>query len=205
VRLWEDASRAASELSPPGTQISTELLTAYGYRKNANGAAAASEWLKKKIPPGLMNRVALEALNAKHDDLLWSAIHPEPGNQPHIVWITRAAAYALRGATDAQRAQLLAYFRTTDPEPFHKVGRFLLGIATEADVLQTIQSAPDLSLAAYFLGAKAQGEKRFADACEWYRVAIETKEETVGLSLASWALSEWVQTARGISKLESGA
>ena len=57
---------------------------------------------------------------------------------------------------------------------------------------------------AYYLGARAQHEKRFGDASEWYRVAAESGEGTSQRSLAMYMLGEWAELRQGIWRLEAG-
>ena len=200
---WGEAVQVASELRVPGTDDAESLVTRYEYRKKWKGPGEAAEWLKKQIPAGQMNRVGMRALIMKDDDALWDAVQPEPANQPHLVWMSRAASFALRGGSDAHRVALLDYYRKDDPEPFHAGGRCLLGLIDEPEFLATVHTAWDLSFAGYFLGARAQGEQRYRDACDWYRVSIETQQESAPRSFALWALSDWVQTAQGLWKLET--
>ena len=58
---------------------------------------------------------------------------------------------------------------------------------------------------AYYLGARAQHEKRVRDACEWYRVAAESGEGTSQRSLAMYMLGDWAGMRQGIWKPEADA
>ena len=68
------------------------------------------------------------------------------------------------------------------------MGRYLVGLGTEDDMLALAATSRSRSEVAYYLGVRAQHEKRFGDACEWYRVAAESGESTTPRSLAMWAL-----------------
>ena len=68
------------------------------------------------------------------------------------------------------------------------MGRYLVGLGTEDDMLALAAASRSRSEIAYYLGVRAQHEKRFGDACEWYRVAAESGESTTPRSLAMWAL-----------------
>ncbi len=206
ARRWEEALRVSGQFAPSGSERMDLLVLRYEYMKNWKGREAAAGWLKTQIPAGQMNPLSMKALYTKNDDLLWDVIAtPDEKNHPEWVWLFRACAFALRGTDrDPHRADLLAYYAKDDPSPYHVMGRYLLGLASEAEMLALATTHERISEVAYYLGARAQGEKRFRDACEWYRVAAESQEQTSPGTLALYALREWVRTAQGIWKLETG-
>jgi hypothetical protein len=72
--------------------------------------------------------------------------------------------------------------------------------------MSTLVTTPQrLTEVAYYLGARAQSERRFRDACEWFRVSGESPAQSGAGSLALWALSDFAHTPQGIWKLESEA
>jgi hypothetical protein len=201
---WEDALRVADRLSPPGPERMDQLIILYGYMKSWKGREAAAAWLKEKIPPDQRNPLSMKALYTKNDDLLWDVIGtPNPNDHPEWVWLFRAVAFALRGSdTDPHRAELLAYYGRDDRDSYHVMGRYLVGLGSEADMFAL--AASSRSEVAYYFGVRAQSEKRFRDACEWYRVAAESREGTSPRSLALYTLGEWAGMRQGIWKLEAG-
>lgn len=201
---WEQALRVSGQFAPSGSEQMDLLILRYEYTKNWKGREAAAEWLKAQIPAGQLNPLSMKALYSKNDDLLWDVIAtPDPNNHPEWVWLFRACAFALRGTDqDPHRADLLAYFAKDSPAPYHVMGRYLLGLASEAEMFALATTPERISEVAYYLGARAQGDRRFRDACEWYRVAAESREQTSPRTLALYTLSEWVGTPQGIWKLE---
>lgn len=200
---WEEAFLVSSRF-PPGPEKMDRLIQLYEYRKSWKGREDAADWLKAQIPPGQLNPLSMKALYSKNDDLLWDVIvTPEPNNHPEWVWLFRADAFALRGGADSHRTALLGYFGEDGPDPYRAMGRYLIGLKSEQDLLALATTPERLSEVAYYLGARAQGEKRFRDACEWYRVSMETHQNTMTRSLAAYALSEWARTGQGIWKLEA--
>jgi tetratricopeptide (TPR) repeat protein len=200
------ALRAAEVLSPPGPDRMDQLIVLYGYMKAAKGPEAATAWLKEKIPADKRNPLSMKALYTKNDDVLWDVIgKPNPNDHPEWVWIFRAVAFALRGSdADPRRAELLTYYGTDNLDSHHVMGRYLVGLVSERDMFALAPTSPFRSEIAYYLGVRAQREKRFRDACEWYRVAAESGEGTSPRSLALFTLGEWAGMRQGIWKLEAG-
>jgi hypothetical protein len=203
---WEDALRIAERLSPPSPERMDQLIVLYGYIKTGKGREAAAEWLREKIAPDKRNPLSMKALYTKNDDLLWDVIGtPNPNDHPEWVWLFRAVAFALRGSdADPHRAELLDYYGKDKRDPYHVMGRYLVGLAPETDMIALAATSRSRSEIAYYLGARAQREKRFRDACEWYRVAAESGEGTSPRSLALYTLGEWAGMRQGIWKLEAG-
>jgi hypothetical protein len=204
---YEIALRVASQLSPSGHVPMDQLIVQYGYMKSWKGREAAAAWLKAQIPPGELNPLSMKALYTKNDDLLWDVIvTPDEKNHPEWVWLFRACAFALRGKdAEAHRPALLAYYEKPNPDPYHVMGRYLVGLATEADMFALAADPRRRSEIAYYLGARAEGEKRFREACEWYRVAAESAEPTSPRALAIYTLAEWAGTGQGLWKLKTSA
>jgi hypothetical protein len=204
---WEDAMLVAGRLPPPGPDPMDLLISQYGYMKSWKGGTAAAEWLEKRVPAERRNPLSIKALTTKNDDVLWDVIGtPNPSDKAEWVWFYRAVAFALRGSDgDPRQAQLLAYYGKDNPEPPHAMGRYLVGLGAEDEMFALTGNSPSRSELAYSLGARAQHEKRFGDACEWYRVAAESGEGTTPRSLAMYALGDWAAVRQGISQLEADA
>jgi hypothetical protein len=203
---WEDAMRIAERLPPPSPDRMDLLITQYGYMKSWKGGKAAAEWLEERVPPGKRNPLSIKALSTKNDDVLWDVIGtPNPNDKAEWVWFYRAVAFALRGSDgDPHRAELLAYYGKDNPESPHAMGRYLVGLGSEDQMFALAAKSWSRSEVAYYLGARANHEKRFRDACEWYRVAAESGENTSPRSLAMYALGEWAEMRQGIWRLEAG-
>jgi hypothetical protein len=202
---WKQAFEVSSQFSPVGDERVDLLITQYEYMKNWKGRETAANWLKGQFPAGGLNPLSMKALYTKNDDLLWDVIVvPEQGDHPEWVWLFRACASALRGTdADPHRAELLAYYSKGNPDPYHVMGRYLVGLASEADMFALLANPERISEVAYYLGARAQGERRFRDACNWYRVAAEALEATSPRALALHTLGEWAGMRQGIWMLEA--
>jgi hypothetical protein len=198
---WEDAFHVAEQRAPAHNQRYDRFITEYGYRKHWKGPEDAAAWLKEKFSPAERNPLSLNAIYTKNYDVLWDVIEqPEPQNHPEWVWLLRAVAFAQGGAaTDAHRQELADYYSKNASNPFDVMGRRVMGLAPEADVFALAEKGQPRSEVAYYLAAGAQRERKFPDACEWYRVAAESTDGNSPQTLALYTLSDWSGTGQGIS------
>jgi hypothetical protein len=148
----------------------------YAYRKELEGKANALDWLETKIPLRMRNPVSMIAYREKQDELLWEFIgNPTAGSHGEFVWLMRAAVY-LRKPTQnpGHYRQLYRYYKQSPDSHYNIIGRYLLGIASQAEVLALMTHNKAKCEVAYYIGFKAQTERRFIEASNWYRIAIET-------------------------------
>jgi hypothetical protein len=200
----QDAMTVAEQFPVKGSARIDALITRYGYMKAWKGQDAAEAWLRQQVPEGERNPLSMKALYTKNDEVLWDVLQsPEANDHPEWVWLFRACAFALRGKEgDPHRAELLAYYQRSIPDDYHVMGRFLVGLASEAELFELARTPQRSCEVAYYAGARAEGAGRFREACEWYRVAAESHASTSPRTLALRALGEWRTTALGIWKLE---
>jgi hypothetical protein len=203
---WEDALRIASRLSASGADPADSFILQYEFVRGWKGRKAAVDWLQERVTAGRRNPLSIKALYTRNDDVLWDVIGaPNPDDKAEWVWLYRSIAFALRGSDrDPHHEELLAYYGQHNPDPVHVMGRYLVGLGTEDDLRALAAASRSRSEVAYCLGARAQHEKRFGDACEWYRVAAESGEETTSRSLALYTLGNWAETRQGTRQREAG-
>jgi len=181
----ELAFKMVSPLGATGTLAGIMLLTeAYDYLKAWQGKEKALEWLRTAVPPDMplaLDAVAMAAggvagTGEKRYELLWAFIPLKPQHfGADFIWLLRAAVAARLGlSTDPHRDELLKYFGRPAVGPYHQIGRYLLGMISEAEVLSLATDGKKRCEVAYYLGVRAQAEGRYEDASDWYRVSIET-------------------------------
>jgi hypothetical protein len=180
------------------------LIELYGYAKKIKGQEAAIAWLNGKLPAGSRNPISLRALSARKYELLWDVIGtPDPNDKPEWVWLARATASAWMGPDgDAHRAELVSHYSRPSGERHHVIGRYLLGLASEEEFLQAAAQTRERSETAFYLGVRAQSEKRYRDACDWYRVAAESGKGSIHGQLAVGTLEDWVGLGQGLWKID---
>lgn len=201
------AFQAASQIGDRGQLPMESLIAAYDYLKAAKGREAATQWLENRLPPKERNPISLKAFYTGNDDLLWDLISkPEAGEHPEWVWLARAYAVALRPESNAgHRAEVFAYYERDDPDHYHQLGRYALGLITDADayaLATDVRRRPEIATA---LGIRADGEGRIRDACEWYRVSVESPWPSGARTIAMTRLRSWAGTRQGVWRIEREA
>ena len=163
--------------------------------------------MKGRVSNAERNPLSMKAFYSGNDDLLWDLIGvPDPADHPEWVWLFRADALALRPASNADhRAALLEYYRREDPDRTHRIGRYVIGMSSEADVVALGTDVRQRAEIAYALAVRAESEGRIRDACEWYRVAAETPLNSMLRTLAIYRLRSWTGSRQGIWKVERDA
>jgi tetratricopeptide (TPR) repeat protein len=203
--MHDTAFQMASQIRWPG-QGGVEFNTiAYQNLREVKGREAALAWLRPRVPANILNRASMVVFEVKRYELLWDLIeHPE-GDMADFVWVTRAAAAVRTGlAKDPNRGRLLEYYRRPVPGHYHVIGRFLLGLATEDEVLAQATDANRRCEVAFFIGLKAQAEGRYRDASDWYRVTVETSVSNyVEYRWAYHTLYTWLGPYKSLSRLDT--
>lgn len=172
----EFAFRVGSQIKVSSMAILDILVRAYGDLKRARGEDEAIAWLRGKVPAHLRNPLSLFAYSNGRYELLWRLIDdPGQGNHAEAVWLYRAAAHMRQGRPAGPEADTLdAHFAESSDNYYHVLGRFLMGLVSDEEILALSNSAEHRCELAYFLGARAEAAGRNYEAAEWYRVAVET-------------------------------
>lgn len=182
-----------------------EILTdAYRYLKAWRGREVALDWLRKSVPVERLNAFSTVIFWAGEYELLWDLFEkPEQGAGADLVWLMRAAASARLGpGRDPRRDALLRYYGNPGGQYPQAIGRFLLRLTTEREVLGLAANARQRCEIAYYVGLRAQAEGRYVDASDWFRVAIETGQEmTAEYSWAYNTLTRWEGEGKSLSRL----
>lgn len=181
-----------------------------GYRslRAWKGESEALDWLRKQIPVRLFDAWSTVAYDQEEFDLVWElAGDPGRGEHADFVWLMRAAAWVRQGARDDVRRRALAdHYLDPAPGHYHALGRFLLGLETEPAVLALATDPKKRCEIAYYVGLRAQAERRYADASDWYRVTLETGQERNGeYRWAFSALNRWEQAGKSLARLAAEA
>jgi hypothetical protein len=199
-----------------GIGLLTFLVDAYSFEKQARGPEAALTWVRQAITPDLLLPSAMFCYAADQYELLWDlGVTPAHDQNGDFYWLMRAAASVKQGAgKDPHREELLDYY---DPgrhsflkkiwyavfSPGHSyyygIGRFLCGLTDQRHVLELATEPKKRCEIAYYVGLRAQGEGRLADASDWYRISTETGLERNGeYRWAYNALYHWQDQERAL-------
>lgn len=158
------------------------LLRAADALEKVRGVAASREWLAAQLPRPLSDfdarQLALLAFMNGLPQLVWELpAEPKGGeDEAETFWMLRAAAVALQGAdAPAERRDALHrhYASTKSLSHYFALGQYLMGELPESDAAKMVTNNTRACEYPYYFALKATGEKRFADASDWYHVALE--------------------------------
>jgi len=191
---YEMAFEIQSYIMPPASADENITIDSYTYLKQWKGEKEAIQWVKKMIPPQKLNPLSFKALYKGEYNLLWDVIeNPYFKDKPHFVWLFRAAASAKRGMKeDPHYQEVYNYFNKMNNDGYYIMGRYLLGLAPESDMLNIAKDPKMRGDVCYYLGLKAESEGRMQDASEWYRISVDTEEaRSHGAILSQATISGW--------------
>jgi hypothetical protein len=201
------AFQMASQLRSAGMEDMHLRVEAYHFLKLAQGQSKAMEWISNVIPTTGKNPLSMFAFTNNEFELLWDLQNlPEPQDHPEFVWLMRAAASAKMGPDkDPHHDDLVRYYRNSPQGPYDVIGRYLIGLVTEEQILALAIDPKKRCEIAYYIGLRAQGEGRTEDASDWYRVSIETG--LINNGEYRWAyttLNRWNTQGKPLSQVAVG-
>jgi tetratricopeptide (TPR) repeat protein len=202
----------AFDLSAPlfvgGVDGLVDMLRSYGFLESAKSHADAVTWLRSRVPPQLREALSQVAVMDGNDVLLWEVV-PTPDPSRHddhadSVWLFRAFSVA-RGASEAHREEVKRHYAGPPGGRYDVLGRYILGLAKESDVLALAPKAHDACEVAYWLGFGAQTAGHIEEASGWYRVSVETGLSQVWEYRQAYnQLSGWWDAGKALSLIEAG-
>ena len=179
-------------------------VLAYGHLRNWKGREAAIAWARQSIPPELRVPASFLYYRERQYELNWDLLDdPGPTEDGTFAWLMRAAgALQEERDRDPHREQLLAHFRAAGNDPYSVMGKYLVGLADERQMLALVTSPDRRCEVAYYLGVRARSERRYRDATEWFLIARETEQLHEGeYTSALDQLRNWASWQRSLSVL----
>jgi tetratricopeptide (TPR) repeat protein len=182
TRKDDCAFQMVNQLHWGGIGDLTFRIDGYKYLKALKGPGPALEWVRTAIPPSLYNPTTMMAYMADEYNLLWDLVDkPRPGHDEDFAWTMRAAASVKLGpGKDPHRAELVKYCREHPKGYWETISRYLVGLASEEELLAQAKSTQQRCENAYYLGLRAQSEGRLEDASDWYRISVESGLTNMG-------------------------
>jgi tetratricopeptide (TPR) repeat protein len=151
-------------------------MSVYRHLKGWKGETEALIWIKKMLTPSMLKRFMTNCYRDGEIDLLWELFQDgEKGPDAEHLWLLRTGASLRAGALDESRRQaILAYCHQSGGGYYKALTRFLMGLMTEAEVLELATNPRKICELGYYSGLLAQKEGRYEDAADWFRVSLET-------------------------------
>jgi hypothetical protein len=177
----EAAFRMLEVIPEKGERADIVHFTAVRMLRKARGDAAVPAWVQKMfptVPDDRGHHLAMLAFREGIPEVVWDAVPTPKGSDDYaeVTWMLRAAQVALAGteAPASHRAALRDHYAAVQKPTTHtQIGRYLIGEIPEAEAAKLVTNLPASCEVPYYFGVRAQGEKRFGDAADWYRVAVE--------------------------------
>ena len=94
------------------------------------------------------------------------------------------------------------HFANAQPGHYHTIGRYLLGKASEAELLAEAVDQKKSNEIYYFIGLKAKTEGRYRDAADWFWLTMEIG--TMNNGETRWALDQlylWMEKGKSLRLL----
>jgi len=193
----------ARSSEPTGAGGQALPMQAYTSLREWRGDSVAVFWLRQ-LTRGLDGPTAMILYQDNAFEELWS-LEP-PGRQySTFTWLMRAAAAANKPSLGRRhRDELLAYYRRPIRDDYHTMGRHLVGLASESELLALATTPERRCEIAYYLGVRARAEGRPYDAADWFEVSLETRQMREGeLIWSAQQLSAWANQGKTLGVLEA--
>jgi hypothetical protein len=137
------------------------------------GDDVALRWLDARVTGEHRSLLADHAYAQRADELLWRVVEPghDPGRAARV-WLLRSAALLRAREPSPRREEILRYLRSATPSDELVLARYLLGEGNVGTVSALARTPRRRVEAAYYLGLRAQAERRIAEASDWYQFAV---------------------------------
>jgi lipoprotein NlpI len=111
--------------------------------------------------------------DSKEYDLLWTLIKEFDEKDSDIIWLTRASAYIIT-KNQTHKNELIKHYETTQKNHYDKLGAYLMGLKNEKEIIDIINTDKKRCEVSYYLGLKAESNKKYQEASKWYHISILT-------------------------------
>ena len=118
-----------------------------------------------------------------------------PANHREFIWLQKLMAWqAQNKKPDSLADSFSDHYKKDINDPYHFVGRYLLGLMTQNQLLKKIETPKQRCEFSYYLGLAERLKGNFAGATQWYHLCLETLLENNGeFHWATDELFRWAQ------------
>lgn len=174
------------------------LVATYKLLRSWKGKEAARRHLRQRTTPAQAHLLTI-ALRAQglSEEVLEDAGEPGAASTQYreFMWLQKVVAWL-----DEERkiehlgARLQNHYDRDVKDHYHYLGRFLMGHITLDELATHIDGPKQRCAFAYYAGLAARMKSNFAEAANWYHIALETQAE--GVPEFHWARNELLQWTR---------
>jgi hypothetical protein len=190
IAIFRDTAEPETALAL-GKQIDlpAALVDAYteSYKtlKRMRGEAQALGWLAAQLPRDRLAGAANTFYAREADELLWKLLDDPDHQGGSATWLLRATAFVReKHPLFSHRQALVTYFSAHQASADEQLGAALVGLIDDATLLERAKGEADLSRAAYYLGARAEGSRELHEAMRMYQLALCSRQRSPGRALA---------------------
>lgn len=148
------------------------ILEVYYLLGQLKGKDAASQWLKSRVPASQAGKFKPWSVYERKFGLLWDAVPADGQPHPEETWWLRAIGFALEPDNTHQK-ELMGYYKNHSTVLYDHMGRYLLDLEKEQDLLHLAKDGVSQSQISYSIAIRAEGAGRWEDASDWYRICLE--------------------------------
>jgi tetratricopeptide (TPR) repeat protein len=164
--------------------------------KAIDGAEAAAEWIRAKVPDSAALYVVSSAYQDGENDLVlaWATPRPDPAKSIEMLaFMAAAITHARVPESDPRRVALVETVRARGEQPrsLLPVAQYLLGMMDEAAFMKWPYEPEGRAVAAYFVGLKAAAGGDYDKALPWLIAASAGAPTNPPRAWALETLSRW--------------
>jgi tetratricopeptide (TPR) repeat protein len=201
------ALELAKHARTPGRERAPQAVCIFESLSEIEGPEQASRWLRSTTQGwSATDRSVLtfSAYEMHQAEPIW-LIDPDSSRPDDVEfsWLLRTADVIRRHDHGEHRRAVEAWFDAPGQGRYHVFGRYLLGRASEQEVLAQLDGRRSRCEAYYYIGLRHDAEGRYRDAAQWYVRSLETRDRMSGEY--HWALSRLSEWTRENMSLEMQA
>jgi thioredoxin-like negative regulator of GroEL len=178
------AHTLAGDIRSTGHDEIARVIVVFESMRHAAGEARAEKWFQRQMGSMSSRDDALgymAAYEANHPDALW-LMPPDRGStrQTEFLWLLRASDVVRHGTQGERRGAVEEWFASPGETRYQVFGRFVLGLASEAEALEQATDRRGQCEAYYYIGLHHQLAGRYREAATWYARSYGTRDRLSG-------------------------
>lgn len=104
-----------------------------------------------------------------------------PSEYREFAWLQKLIAWQARDKQPGHFSTSFSnHYQQSNSDPYHLIGKFLLGLISQEQLLKKIQTPKQRCEFAYYLGLAERLKGNFSEATQWYHLCLETMLEKNG-------------------------
>jgi len=182
------------------------LLCAFKELAEASGRDAAFAWLRERMPV-LTDTVVIQGFQVGADELAWGYPgEPRTMTMSFASKMLRAAAWARAAHPDPRLRERILEQCGREPNASWDSAypRYMVRDLDDAGVLHFVTTMDTICNVAWLIGMRRSSEGDFAEANDWFQVAMEPELPTLPPYIYSYQLmAKWIDTGKFLERVQT--